>query len=88
MNIRDEVKVINDEIIKWRRDFHEYPELGFQEKRTSQTIYELLQSFGLSPIKGIAKTVVIADLKFGEGPIIALRADMDALPIQETDNDS
>ena len=88
MNIRDEVKVINDEIIKWRRDFHEYPELGFKEKRTSQTIYELLQSFGLSPIKGVAKTGVIADLKFGEGPIIALRADMDALPIQEKDNHS
>ena len=55
MNIRDEVKVINDEIIKWRRDFHEYPELGFQEKRTSQTIYELLQSFGLSPILDLSE---------------------------------
>ena len=50
MNIRDEVKVIKDEIIEWRRDFHKYPELGFKEKRTSKTIYELLKSFGLSQI--------------------------------------
>jgi len=84
MNIRPEIKKIEKDIINWRRDFHRYPELGFKEKRTSKVIGELLSSFGLSPQMNIGKTGVIADLSFGDGPTIALRADMDALPMQET----
>ena len=84
MNIRPEIKKIEKEIINWRRDFHRYPELGFQEKRTSKVIGELLSSFGLSPKMNVGKTGVVADLNFGNGPTIALRADMDALPMQET----
>ena len=84
MNIRPEIKKIEKDIIKWRRDFHRYPELGFKEQRTSKVIGELLSSFGLSPQMNIGKTGVIADLSFGDGPTIALRADMDALPMQET----
>ena len=84
MNIRPEIKKIEKEIINWRRDFHRYPELGFKEKRTSKVIGELLSSFGLSPKMNVGKTGVVADLNFGNGPTIALRADMDALPMQET----
>ena len=84
MNIRHEVEAIKDILIQWRRDFHQYPELGFEEHRTSSIIAETLISFGMSPKTGVGKTGVIADLNFGEGPTIALRADMDALPMQET----
>ena len=68
----------------WRRYFHQNPELGFKEYNTAQTIFDELKTMGLKPKKNIGKTGVIADLKFGEGPMIAFRADMDALPIQET----
>ncbi len=84
MNIRPEIKDIEKNIIDWRRDFHQYPELGFEEHRTSKVIGELLRSFGLSPKMNVGKTGVTADLDFGDGPTIALRADMDALPMQET----
>ncbi|MEC8915976.1 MAG: amidohydrolase [Candidatus Neomarinimicrobiota bacterium] len=84
MNIRPEVEAIKDILIQWRRDFHQYPELGFEEHRTSSIIAETLISFGMSPKTGVGKTGVTADLNFGEGPTIALRADMDALPMQET----
>jgi len=84
MNIRPEIKAIEKEIINWRRDFHQYPELGFEEHRTSKVISELLTSFGMSPKMNVGKTGVTADLNFGQGPTIALRADMDALPMQET----
>ena len=86
MNIRKEIASIKDSIINWRRDFHEYPELAFKEYRTGDIIFEELRSMGLNPKKNIGKTGIIADLKFGEGPAIALRADMDALPIKETSN--
>lgn len=84
MNIRKEIKDIEKNIIKWRRDFHQYPELSFDEHRTSSVIGEELRGMGLIPTMNVGRTGVTADLKFGEGPIIALRADMDALPIQET----
>tara|TARA_B100000029_G_scaffold515691_1_gene624000 strand:- start:1550 stop:2719 length:1170 start_codon:yes stop_codon:yes gene_type:complete len=84
MNIRSEIKDIESNIISWRRDFHRYPELGFEEHRTSKVIGELLKSFGLSPKMNVGKTGVTADIDFGDGPTIALRADMDALPMQET----
>jgi len=84
MNIRPEVEAIKNILIQWRRDFHQYPELGFEEHRTSSIIAETLISFGMSPKTGVGKTGVTADLNFGEGPTIALRADMDALPMQET----
>ena len=84
MNISPEVEAIKDILIQWRRDFHQYPELGFEEHRTSSIIAETLISFGMSPKTGVGKTGVTADLNFGEGPTIALRADMDALPMQET----
>jgi len=84
MNIRKEIKNIEKLIINWRRDFHRNPELSFQEFRTAKVISNELKSMGLDPKINIGKTGLIADIKFGEGPMIALRADMDALPIQET----
>lgn len=67
----------------WRRDFHKYPELSFQEHRTAQVVADELRGMGLRVETGVGKTGVIGHL--GEGPpIVGLRADMDALPIQET----
>ena len=84
MNIRQEIINIKDKIIHWRRDFHQYPELAFKEFRTADVIIEELRSMGLDPKENVGKTGVTADLKCGDGPVIALRADMDALPIKET----
>ncbi|MFD1957743.1 M20 family metallopeptidase [Paenibacillus thailandensis] len=67
-----------------RRKLHRHPELGYQEVKTSQFIMEYLTGLGLEVKKGVAVTGVIAILNGGkEGPVIALRADMDALPIEE-----
>ena len=84
MNIRNEIKKIENMIIDWRRDFHQYPELSFKEHRTGDVIANELRSMGLEPKINVGKTGVTADLEFGDGPTIGLRADMDALPIQET----
>jgi amidohydrolase len=78
----EKARTIQDQIISWRRDFHMYPELGFQEKRTSRLVAEIAARLGCRVRSGVGKTGVIAEL--GDGiPIIALRADMDALPLQE-----
>ena len=72
------------QIISWRRDFHEHPELGNREVRTSGLIAQYLQSLGLEVKTGIATTGVVGILKGGKpGPVVALRADMDALPVTE-----
>ena len=71
------------EAIRWRRDFHACPELGYQEQETSRRVAELLASFGLQVHRGLAGTGVVATLENGPGPVIGLRADMDALPIAE-----
>ena len=72
----------------WRHDFHRHPETAYQEHRTSQRVTELLQSFGLEVHTGLAGTGVVAVLrgKRGDGPSIGLRADMDALHVQELNN--
>lgn len=67
----------------WRREFHAAPELGYQEQETSRRVAELLVSFGLQVHRGLAGTGVVATLENGPGPVIGLRADMDALPITE-----
>ncbi len=75
-----EAERIKDEIITWRRDFHMWPELGYEEERTSKIVGEHLREWGYS-IRRVG-TGIIADI--GKGTkTIALRADMDALPIQE-----
>ncbi|HVR30883.1 MAG TPA: M20 aminoacylase family protein [Thermoanaerobaculia bacterium] len=75
------------ELIEWRRDLHRYPELGFQEERTSALVAERLSSFGIEVHRGLARTGVVGTLRAGRSDrAIALRADMDALPIQERTN--
>jgi amidohydrolase len=71
-------------VITWRRDFHQNPELGNRETRTSAAVAAHLKSLGLEVKTGIAYTGVVGVLKGGRpGPVIALRADMDALPVSE-----
>ena len=71
-------------ILEWRRDFHQNPELSNREFRTSKIVAEHLQRLGLEVQTGIAKTGVVGVLRGGKpGPTIALRADMDALPVTE-----
>ena len=83
INIKKEIKQISENIYSYRRDFHQYPELSFQEYRTAETISKHLESFGIEHRTGVGKTGIVGEIVFGDGPTIALRADMDALPIQE-----
>lgn len=87
MNIDSEVENIKDEIIQLRRDFHSYPELGFKEFRTAKIVAKFLVDCGLEVKEGIAHTGVTGIL-YGKksGKTILLRADMDALPLQEETN--
>src|SRR3982751_4945957 len=72
---------IEQKIIAWRRDFHEHPELGNRETRTAAKVAEHLRALGLAVRTGVAHTGVIGVLEGGKpGPVVALRADMDALP--------
>ena len=78
-------KEIEAQISSWRREFHRYPELGFDEIHTSAKVAEVLKGLGYRVRTGVGKTGVVADL--GEGkPMIAVRADMDALPILEAND--
>ena len=71
-------------VIAWRRDIHEHPELGNREFRTSKLVADHLKSLGMEVQTGVAHTGVVGLLKGGKpGPVVALRADMDALPITE-----
>jgi len=75
---------IEPKTIAWRRDFHEHPELGNREFRTSKIIADHLRSLGLEVHEGVAKTGVVGILRGAyPGPVIGLRADMDALPLIE-----
>ncbi|HEX8039048.1 MAG TPA: amidohydrolase [Chryseosolibacter sp.] len=77
-------KAIEPKLIEWRRHFHQYPELSNREKNTAETIGKHLRSLGLEVRTGVAHTGVVGILKGGKpGPVIALRADMDALPVTE-----
>eukprot|EP01132_Coremiostelium_polycephalum_P018665 gene18665-22234_t len=75
---------IEKKVIAWRRDLHEHPELGNSEHRTAGIIAKHLESLGIEVKTGVAKTGVVGILKGGKpGPVVALRADMDALPVTE-----
>ncbi len=75
---------LQSQVVTWRRDFHEHPELGNHEFRTAGIVAKYLQSLGLEVKTGIATTGVVGILKGGHpGPVVALRSDMDALPITE-----
>jgi len=75
---------IESKVIEWRRDFHANPELGNRETRTAGIVARHLQGLGIEVKTGVAKTGVVGILKGGKpGPVVALRADMDALPVTE-----
>ena len=74
-------------LVQWRRDIHQHPELGEQETRTAKLVADHLRALGLTVRTGVGKTGVVAVLKGAKpGPRIALRADMDALPVTEQTN--
>jgi amidohydrolase len=82
--LEDAARGVDAKVVEWRRDLHQNPELGNREFRTSQKVAEHLKALGLEVKTGIAHTGVIGILRGGRpGPVIALRADMDALPVTE-----
>jgi len=75
---------LNPMVVGWRRDFHEHPELGNSETRTSKIIADELRKLGYEVTTGVAHTGVVGVLRGGKpGPVVALRSDMDALPVTE-----
>jgi amidohydrolase len=86
----EEAIAIKEDLVRWRRKIHEWPELGFDEHRTAELVVSALRGMGqgTGPTEawrireGVGKTGVVAEIGSGE-PVVALRADMDALPIQE-----
>jgi len=76
--------VIESKVVSWRRDFHQNPELSNREFKTAEKVAAHLRSLGLEVRTGVAKTGVVGILRGGKpGPVIGLRADMDALPVSE-----
>src|SRR4051794_28373627 len=83
-DIAREAQAQEARVIAWRRDIHAHPELGNEEQRTSALVAEHLRSLGLEVRTGIARTGVVGILRGGRpGPVVALRANMDALPVKE-----
>ncbi|PKO13982.1 MAG: amidohydrolase [Chloroflexi bacterium HGW-Chloroflexi-10] len=79
----EKARSLQQQMITWRRDFHMYPELSFAEVRTASKIAEIAAEIGYRVRTGVGKTGVVAEI--GEGkPVVAIRADMDALPISES----
>jgi len=82
--VSEKADALQSQIVAWRRDFHEHPELGNHEVRTAAIIAKHLQSLGIEVKTGIATTGVVGVLRGAKpGPVVALRADMDGLPIIE-----
>lgn len=77
------ISAIQEEMIALRQRIHAHPELGFQEFATSELVAECLAAWGYQVTRGLGGTGVVGTLKSGVGPALGLRADMDALPIQE-----
>jgi len=76
--------IVDNQCVMWRRDFHEHPELSNREVRTAKIVADHLRSLGMEVHEGVARTGVVGILKGGKlGPVIGLRADMDALPVTE-----
>ena len=73
---------ITEELIEWRRDFHKHPETGFDVHRTAGIVADELEKMGYRVTRGVGKTGVVAEIGEG-GKLVAIRADMDALPLQE-----
>ena len=82
--VDQQAQALQPKVLAWRRDIHQHPELGNRETRTAKLVADHLRSLGMQVKTGIATTGVVAVLKGGKpGPRIAIRADMDALPVTE-----
>ena len=83
-SIDQKAQGVETKVIEWRRDFHQHPELGNQEVRTAKIVADHLRSLGMEVTENVAVTGVVGVLRGGKpGPMVALRADMDALPVTE-----
>ena len=79
----DKAKALSDELVRLRRDIHQHPELSFQEFRTAGLVADTLNELNIDVKTGVGRTGVVGQIGTGDGPTIAIRADMDALPINE-----
>jgi amidohydrolase len=87
VNFLGEARTMCQELVAWRRDFHMHPELGFEETRTASIVAGQLGGFGYRVQTGVAKTGVVGLLDGADpGPVVMLRFDMDALPVQEAND--
>ena len=87
MKLIKEIVEAQEEHTRWRRDLHTYPELGFEETRTANFVANQLESWGIEVTRGVGKTGVVGTLKIGSSnKAIGFRADMDALPMDETND--
>ncbi|MEO1509348.1 MAG: M20 family metallopeptidase [Cyanobacteria bacterium J06633_23] len=83
-HIRAKIQTLQSQLVQWRRHLHQRPELGFEENLTADFITQQLTTWGIEHQTGIAKTGIVATVQGTHpGPVLAIRADMDALPIQE-----
>src|SRR5437899_12890019 len=84
-DLLDSARSIEPRIVSTRRTIHSHPEMGYQEEQTSTLVQARLRDLGIPFRAGLAKTGVVAQIKgeLGDGPCVLLRADMDALPIDE-----
>lgn len=83
MSLIDRARAMKPSLVDMRRDLHRHPELGFREERTARIAADAVEALGFRVRRGVGITGVIAELGDGAGPTVAIRADMDALPIQE-----
>jgi amidohydrolase len=82
----DKAQALSDELVRLRQDIHQHPELGFEEFRTSALVADTLAEIGIEAKTSVGRTGVIGQIGNGDGPTIAIRADMDALPIMENND--
>src|SRR5688500_19081620 len=81
------IQAIEPKVVAWRRDIHQNPELGNREFRTAKLVADHLRALGIQVQTGVAHTGVVGVLRGGRpGPVVLLRADMDALPVSERVN--
>ncbi len=80
--LKHDAENLRETLIKLRREIHAEPEYGFSEYKTAKLVAETLRNLKAKVTEGVAKTGVVAEIGEGE-PVVAIRADMDALPIQE-----
>jgi len=82
-DLTSKIDAVMPKVVEWRRDFHQHPELSNQEFRTAKIVADHLRSLGMEVETEVAHTGVVGTLRGGDGPVVALRADMDGLPVTE-----